>query len=214
MHGPLSGSAGELPVDASWFTQVNRFAHATVWLHAPMRVFAEYGVLLFAGVLVLAWWIARRSAAPSRMAAALWVPVATLLAVGLNQPLVGTVHESRPYTSLPHVLVLVSRSGDYSFPSDHAVMAGAVAAGVFLVSRRLGALTLLLAMLMAFTRVYVGAHYPGDVLAGLAFGAVVTLAGFLLVRPLLVRLVTALGGTPLRTLVTAATRPRRTPLPR
>jgi len=46
------------------------------------------------------------------------------------------------------VEVLVARSTDFSFPSDHAVMAGAVAAGVWLVDRRLGLLTTIAALLM------------------------------------------------------------------
>jgi undecaprenyl-diphosphatase len=63
--------------------------------------------------------------------------------------------------------------------------------------------SLVLALLMAFTRVYVGAHYPGDVLAGLVLGAVVSLAGFVLLRAVLVRVVAALTRTPLRPLLTA-----------
>ena len=57
------------------------------------------------------------------MTAALWAPVGALLALAVNQVLVASVAEPRPFTALPRVLVLVTRSHDYSFPSDHAVMA-------------------------------------------------------------------------------------------
>jgi undecaprenyl-diphosphatase len=97
----------------------------------------------------------------------------------------------------------VDRSTDFSFPSDHAVMAGSATAGLFLVNRRLGLVSLVLALLMAFTRVYVGAHFPGDVLAGLLLGAAVSLGGFLLLRPVLLRIVGGLTRTPLRPLVTS-----------
>jgi undecaprenyl-diphosphatase len=100
--------------------------------------------------------------------------------------------------------MLVSRSTDYSFPSDHAVMAGAVAAGVLLAGRRLGVLAVAMAVLMAFARVYVGAHFPLDVIAGLAVGAVVCAATYLVVRPLLRWLVVTLERTPLRVLLTGA----------
>ena len=64
-------------------------------------------------------------------------------------------------------------------------MGGAVAAGLLLVRRRLGLLAALAAAVMAFARVYIGAHYPWDVLGGLAFGAVVVLLGWVLLgRPL------------------------------
>lgn len=207
LHSLTSLSAGQLPLDSSWFHHVNEFARATGWLHAPLRAYAQYGVILFALALLVAWWRARRSDDAATVAAALWAPVGTLLALAANQPLVHWVDEPRPYTTLPHVLVLVSHSTDASFPSDHAVMAGAVTAGVFLVSRRLGVITGVGALLMGFARVYVGAHYPGDVLAGLLFGALVTLAGLLVFRHLLTSLVGVVSRTPLRMLVTAAPAP-------
>jgi undecaprenyl-diphosphatase len=185
----------------SWFLAINRFAEATPDLHAPMRIYAEYGVVLFALLLLLAWWRARRDQDPRTMAASLWAPLGTLLAVGLNQPLVNGFHEARPYTVLPHPLILVTRSADYSFPSDHAVMAGAVAVGVLLTNRRLGLVTAIAALVMAFARVYVGAHFPLDVAVGLLLGAAVAGLGWLASRALLVAVVTGLTRTPLRPLV-------------
>ena len=190
-------------LQAGWFTAVNRFASATPVLHSPVRLYAQYGVVLFAGLLLLGWWWARRDADPRTMAAALWAPVGMLLAVGLNQPLGNQVGEARPYAVYPHALVLVARTQDFSFPSDHAVMAGAVAAGLLLVHRRLGAVAVVAALLMAFARVYVGAHFPLDVVVGLAFGATVAILSHLAVRPLLVSLVGALTRTPLRPLLTS-----------
>ena len=201
---PMSTSGGELPVDRSWFLDVNSLARATPWLHQPFVLFAKYGIVVFAVLLLAGWWWARGSRDLAAVSAALWAPIGVLIAVGLNQPVGNAVAERRPYTTLPHVLVLVSRSADFSFPSDHAVMAGSVTAGLFLVNRKLGIVSLVAAAVMAFTRVYVGVHYPGDVLAGLLLGAAVSLLGYLLLRPLLLRLVGGLTRTPLRPVVTAA----------
>ena len=181
------------------FDDVNALARQTGWLHDPMRAFAAYGIVVFALLLVAAWWLAR-DRDPRSMAAALWAGAGTVLAVAVNQPLVNGFHEARPYTDHPHVLVLVARSADYSFPSDHAVMAGAVAAGVWLVDRRLGLVAAAAAGVMAFARVYVAAHYPHDVVAGLVVGAGVVLLGW------------ALLGRPLALLVTRLTRTRLRPL--
>jgi membrane-associated phospholipid phosphatase len=137
------------------------------------------------------------------MVAALWAPLGMLLAVAVNQPIVAGVHEARPYNNLHHILVLATRSTDPSLPSDHATMAGAVTVGLFLVSRRLGALTAIAAILMAFARVYIGAHYPQDVIAGLALGALVTGIGYLIARRPLTALVHRMQQAPLRPLVTA-----------
>lgn len=187
-----------------WFTAVNQFAQNTPALHTPMRAYAVYGVVLFTVLLALAWWQARRDHDPRAMAAALWAPVGALAAIGLNQPLGNLVAEARPYRVFPHALVLVTRTQDFSFPSDHAVMAGAVAAGILLVDRRLGAFTVVAALLLAFDRVYVGAHFPLDVIAGLAFGAAVTILGWLAARPFLTRVVSGMTRTPLRPLLTTA----------
>ena len=187
-----------------WFLAVNRLAQSTPGLHTPMRLYAEYGVVLFAGVLLAAWWWARRDRNPTSMAAALWAPAGALFAIGLNQLLVNFVRAPRPYTVFPHALVLVAHSGDYSFPSDHAVMAGAVAAGVLLTHRRLGVAAAVAAVVMAFARVYVGAHFPFDVIVGLLLGAAVTCSGYLAVRRLLIRVVAGLTRTPLRPLLTTA----------
>ena len=186
------------------FAAVNDLARATPWLHTPLRLFAEYGVVIFAVLLLAGWWVARRGGS-ARMAAALWAPLGVLLAVGLNQPIVHAVDEARPYAVLPHALVLVHRSTDASFPSDHAVMAGACAAGLFAVHRRLGLLTLVLAILMAFARVYVGAHYPLDVAAGLLLGALITLVGLAFLYRPLTALVRLAGRTPLRPLLSIHT---------
>jgi undecaprenyl-diphosphatase len=61
-------------------------------------------------------------------------------------------------------------------------MAGAVAAGLLLVSWRVGLLATAAAVLMGFARVYIAAHHPFDVLAGFALGVAVTLLGCLVAR--------------------------------
>lgn len=171
-------------LDDRLLADVNDFARHTGWLHGVMTGYATYGIALFAVLLVIGVLLAR-SGPTRRLAAAGWACLATVIAVGVNQPVVSAVSEVRPYTTHPQLQVLASHSSDFSFPSDHAVMAGAAATGLWLVSRVLGVLATLAALVMAFARVYIAAHYPWDVLAGLLLGAVVALLGWGLLRGLL-----------------------------
>ncbi len=102
------------------FGDINEFARDTGWLHGPLLAFARFGVVGFGVLLVLGWWVARQRG-PRTAAAALWAGAGTLLTVAGNQPLVAGFHEARPYTDHPAILVIATRSADYSFPSDHAV---------------------------------------------------------------------------------------------
>ncbi len=174
------------------YLAINEFATDTGWLHAPATAYAKYGVVLFALAILAACWHWRDS--PRPLAAAVWAGLGTLLAEGLNQPLGRALAVARPYVLHPHAEVLVARTSDFSMPSDHAVMAGAVAAGLWIVSARWGLVAAIAAVVMAATRVYVGAHYPGDVVAGLLVGAMVTAFGWLLVEGTLTRITRSVIG--------------------
>jgi membrane-associated phospholipid phosphatase len=106
---------------------------------------------------------------------------------------------------LPHILVFAQHTSDPSFPSGDAVLAGALAAGLWPVNRRLGIVAVFAAAAMAFTCVYTGAHYTHDVLAGLALGATVSVLGFSASRPSLLRLLRRVARSRLRPLLGSTT---------
>lgn len=192
-------------LDERLFAAVQSFARSTPWLHVPAVLFATYGVVLFAGLALWALLRARR-AGDRDLAAAGWVALGTLVAVTVNQPVAALFGEARPYATHPGALLLVQRTTDVSFPSDHATMAGAVAVGLLVAAPRSGRWAAVAALAMAATRVYVGAHYPQDVLAGLLLGGIVAGAGWLLLRRPLTAVTGWLRGRPVvRTVFRPAT---------
>ena len=193
--------------DRHAFLDVNKFARHTSWLHGFMEFFAKYGVVFLAVALVAGWWISRRSSSSRGVTTSVWGVFAALIALAIAQPISHAVNETRPFVAIPSALTLIHHSTDAGFPSDHATAAGAVAAALVFVSWRVGVVAWVIALLLAFSRVYVGVHYPQDVLAGLALGAAVACIGVWLVVPLLNRITEWLQGTPLRPLITSESRP-------
>lgn len=79
------------------------------------------------------------------------------------------VHRIRPCFDYSDVHQLVG-TGNFSFPSNHAANNFAVATLIFLYNKKISLIFLSLGLLIGFSRVYVGVHYPLDVLAGFFFG--------------------------------------------
>lgn len=90
--------------------------------------------------------------------------------------------EARPWIDHPDTVKLISHSADASFPSDHCLVAGAIATVALLAWRWVGVVLAIGAILIAWSRVFVGVHYPGDVLAGLGIGIVCGLVCWFVVK--------------------------------
>ncbi|MGW7427576.1 phosphatase PAP2 family protein [Streptomyces sp. NPDC054813] len=152
-------------IDGSLFTSVTDFARATTWLNAPMEVWTNFGLGVFAILMIAGWWTARRRGAQA-MTLALAAPVAVVIAFAAAEIVKRIVAEVRPCRSMPHAYLVDTcpAPSDYAFPSGHSTVAAASVAALFLLDRRLSAIAAVFAVVEGFSRVYVGAHYPHDVL--------------------------------------------------
>ncbi|MDO0913743.1 phosphatase PAP2 family protein [Streptomyces sp. DT2A-34] len=160
------------------------------WFDRVMEYVGEYGLLLALILLaVWCWWSVRRRGeedAASSVAALVWAPLAAGIAVLVNVPIRGFVERPRPFNDHQGLEVLVSGKTDYSFVSDHATIAMALGVGLFVANRKFGLAGVGLALLEGFCRVYMGVHYPTDVVGGFALGTAVVL----LLSPLAMALLT------------------------
>ena len=160
-------------MDQSITQWVNSFAGSNAILDWIMIVASEFGVptlIIFVG---LQWWSKRERLSIRHTCVA--AGLSFVIALGLNQIILLFVHRVRPYDAgLTHLIV--SRSGDWSFPSDHATASLAIATA-FLFHRvwRRAFILLAGALLICVSRVYIGTHYASDVLGGAVTGIIAAL---------------------------------------
>jgi undecaprenyl-diphosphatase len=143
-------------------------------LDGVMRLAAEQ--LIFASFAVVAvlcgLQVVRRQVAPVALVAA-----ALALAFVAGRTAAVLFPEPRPFTTHPDLNQLLAHEPGQSFPSDHSLAAFACGFAVLaFLSRRWGALLLVAATLIGFSRVYGGVHYPLDILGAALIGGLAVLA--------------------------------------
>ena len=99
-------------------------------------------------------------------------------AVVCNLLLKPLVDRTRPYDLLGYD-ILISPVGDASFPSGHTSASFAAATAIYAINKKWGIAAYVFAAVMGFSRLYLGVHFPTDVLAGALVG---TAAAMIMIR--------------------------------
>ncbi len=174
-------------MDSDILTLINSFAGHYLWLDTIGRFFANDAIYLF-GVILLALWFWRDS--PARQGSR---QVRIINAVGgaaaalLIAHLISLIHyRPRPFVVQP-VTLLIAHPPDSSFPSDHTVFVFALVVGLWPILGRMRWPLVAMGALIGIARIFVGVHYPTDVLGGALIGLVcgVVALALVLVRRLL-----------------------------
>lgn len=167
-----------ISMDHELFEWINGFVGTWAWFDNTMKLLiSDFFLPVLIGAAAWLMWFVGRDAR-ERLANQLGFIYAGVGAgfANLFIRLINTEFDrSRPFLALDDVAVLFYRPTDPSFPSNASAYAFAMAAGVFMANKPMGAAIAVAALLFSFARVYGGMHFPADVLGGALIGILTTL---------------------------------------
>lgn len=165
-------------IDESLFRWINGFAGNQPWLDNVLVLLAGdfFLPVVIAAVAWSIWFLGRDATERLRHQVGF---IYAAFGAGLVNSLLAVFDNfffrARPFLALDQVTVLFYRPTDSSFPSNAAAFAFAMAAGVWMVHRRMGIIIGIAAAVFSAARVYCGMHYPMDILGGALLGVLSSL---------------------------------------
>lgn len=148
-------------VDTKLFHSIYDLAGASEFWDQTAIYGARYSLVVFAGILLVCLFWNRKI---------FWTGfLAAVLARGIFTELIRYFYfRPRPFVVFSNIQALIDKNpAESSFPSGHAAFMFAIAFSVYLYNRKLGAILIAAALFLSFARIYVGVHYPTDILGGI-----------------------------------------------
>jgi undecaprenyl-diphosphatase len=177
--------------DSFFLSLINQFAGRSFIFDKVVVLISNSDLLKGAVILAIVWgiWFENQDARRKREIL-LATMIACFPALVITQILAKTIYRPRPLNDagllsrVPYGIHAAEWAQHSSFPSDHAVLFFALAMGIFLASRRFGWFAFVyVSLFICLPRIYLGEHYPTDILAGAIIGiALVSLASLPSVR--------------------------------
>jgi undecaprenyl-diphosphatase len=176
-------------MDWTLYHALNELMLDDPWIGRALSALESWSVPLLAAATFALWLFARPGASRKWKLACASALATSGVALLINQLIAHLWDRARPFTAHPSAHVWGARSHDPSFPSDHASAAFSIAFSVFLFDRFVGSLFLVAASVIGIGRVFIGVHYPSDIVAGCLVGFASALLVVRVLQPVIERVV-------------------------
>lgn len=156
--------------DYQIFSKINNLAGHSSYTDLAMVAIAKWGVIFY-GIALAALWFKKghHEQVFKTRKGVIKVVLSAGIALFINQMIGLAYFRPRPFAT-HEVILLLDRSPDPSFPSDHAAGAASITASILGENKTWGMILTVISMLLFFSRIYCGTHYPLDILGGISTG--------------------------------------------
>jgi undecaprenyl-diphosphatase len=170
-------------INTTLFSKINELAGHSALLDKLGVFFAVYSGYILVAVLIFIFFYK-----PTKLNR--FMGIVALLSAAISRGVITTIirffdHSLRPFAVMK-VTQLIDESG-YSFPSGHAAFYFALSMAVYLYNKKLGIAFFAVSLVMGIARIYVGVHWPSDILGGILVGIVTALVVNFAVRKFIIK---------------------------
>lgn len=155
----------KMNLNSELFSLINGLAHKSVFMDDIMIVFSKYVLLIFMAATALIYIYGALKSKEDMRTVAMDIVVITVINLFISFVIGKFYFVPRPFAT-GKVNLLIPHTADASFPSDHATGTMSVALGINKYKRAYGIIFIILSIVVGISRVYVGHHYPSDVIGG------------------------------------------------
>ncbi|GAB1611981.1 bacitracin ABC transporter permease [Mammaliicoccus lentus] len=155
-------------INIELFRMFNDLGKEVMFLNPIMIFFAKYMKYFLLFGIVMYWFTRKRENRIMIISSMFAFVVAEVFGA-----IAGAIHSNnQPFAELSNVNQLIGHAIDNSFPSDHAIEFFSICITFLLFKKNLRYVWLAIAILVSISRVWVGVHYPADILVGAILGII------------------------------------------